>query len=216
MAKVRGKAYEPTQKEKAAKRMKMVTWIFILATVFNCGRIAYGIGVGFAEKAQVVEQLGGEEEIAGLSKAELQSPYYTYVNERVDQAENPVVKFFGFVDFVGCFTLLWKTSRLTWGVKGTVNFTLGIFYWAVFAIICLPLRFKWKKIANKKEEKKPMVDAQKEMNQKLEEEQQKMEREAKAAEQKAKDEAWQVEYEAIMRQKRVAEWGSRDGGNGKR
>lgn len=43
-----------------------------------------------------------------------------------------------------------------------------------------------------------------------------MEREAKVAEQKAKDEAWQEEYEAIMRQKRVAEWGNRDGGNGKR
>ncbi len=216
MARVKGKAYEPTRKEKAAKRMKIVMYIFILATVLNCGRMIFGAARGIMTKSQITEQFGGVEKMAEMSKADLQRPYYTYANGRVDNAKTPVGKAIGFVDNIGCLMLLWKTCQWGWGVKGTVGFTLAVFYEALFALICFPLYFRWKKIAEKKEEKKPMVDVQKEMNQKLEEEQQKMEREAKVAEQKAKDEAWQEEYEAIMRQKRVAEWGSRDGQQGKR
>ncbi len=216
MARVKGEAYKPTRKEKAAKRMKIVMYIFILATALNCGRMIFGAARGIMTKSQITEQFGGAEKMAELSKAEFQEPYYTYVTERVDKARTPVGWIFSRLDFLGCFMLLWKTCRLGWGVKGTVGFTLALFYELLFALVCFPLYFRWKKIAEKKEEKKPMVDVQKEMNQKLEEEQQKMEREAKIAEQKAKDEAWQAEYEAIMRQKRVAEWGNRDGGNGKR
>lgn len=216
MARVKGEAYKPTRKEKAAKRMKKVKKILVVITLICCVIMVINAIAGMTGKKAVVEHFGGEEKMAGLSAAELQNPYYAEANRRMDDARTPIGKVWGFFNNLWCLALLWKTCRWGWGFKSTVSFTIALSWEIIFLAIGLPLYFRWKKIAEKKEEKKPMVDVQKEMNQKLEEEQQKMEREAKVAEQKAKDEAWQEEYEAIMRQKRVAEWGNRDGGNGKR
>jgi len=209
MARVKGKVPEPTRKEKAAKRMKIVLYIFILATVINGGRMVFNTVAGLVTRSQVVEELGGKEKMAELSKADRQRPYYAYANGRMDRAKTPIGKVFGLLDNIGCLALLWKTCQWGWGVKGTVGFTLAVFYELLFAAVCLPLYFRWKKIVKEKKEEKTVVDAQEAMSRAQEDEMKRMEKEAELEAEKAKKEAWEEQNERIMRQKQTAKWGDR-------
>lgn len=157
MAKLRGAKRRGSEKARARKKMKIVMAIFVLATVFNGGRMLFSVVAGPIGKAKVVEEFGGEERVAKLSEAELQAPYFAYINGKMDGAKMIIGKILGFFDNIGCLILLRKTAEWHWGVKATVWFTLGLFWEIVFALICLPLYIRWRKIvqaaATPKEEK---------------------------------------------------------------
>lgn len=200
MAKIKGKGIAKPKKEVAKRKMKVVKRIFILATVFICGLLLIAGVAGLMGKGTVIEQYGGAEAMAKLTGAELQQPYFKYVNELVSALPGPSL----------IWTLIWLipmallvvTCRLHWGIMATAWFTFGLFLEIIFVVVCGILYSQWRKIAMAKPEKrKSNVDLVAEMNQKAQEEAKKQEQEAKEAAKRAKDEDWERRRKEIMLEK---------------
>lgn len=213
MARIKGKEYQPSKKEKARSKMRIVIMILILASVINGCRMLINAIAGPIAAPSLIEQYGGEEKMQQLSQAELQAPYFVYINSKMDKAKTPIGKVFGFIDNVACIMLLWKTAQWHWGVKPTVGFTLAFFWEVVFLAVCLPLFFRWKKVAEaKSEDEKPMVDLQKEMNQKTKAEEEEAIRKEAEAKKRENDpnfwseERWRQEQERIANHHRAQKW----------
>lgn len=211
MAKLKGTGIKPAKKAVLRRRMERVKAVFIVATVLICVLLLITGIAGLIGRAGVIKQYGGAEKMATLSQAELQYPYFRYVNEFISSAPGP--------SFI--WTLIWtipmilmvKTCQLHFGIVATAWFSFGIFLELVFMLVCGILYFRWRKIVTAKpERKKPNVDLVEKMNQQAQEEQKKLEREAKDAERRAKEEDWERRRQEIALQKTQERVKSKTGG----
>ena len=212
MARLKGKQFQPTRKQKAKARMRKVAMVFIALSVIFGGIMIFNMIAGPLGHAGVVKNFGGEAAMKEMSLADLQRPYYAYVNSAMDNAETPFGKVFGFVNNIGCLIFLWKTSKWFWGVGATVWFTCALFYELLAAAICGALYLYFYRVVNENTTVKKGVDLQKEMNQKDKEEAERLKKEAERRKAREKDpnqmsdDAWKKKQERIALRKRQEKW----------
>lgn len=200
MAKLKGAGIKPAKKVVAKRRMEKMKGVFALATTGICILLLVTVLVGLAGRGRVIEQYGGAETMAGLTQAELQFPYFKYVNELIGALPGP--SFIWTIIWFVPMMILTKTCQWHLGIIATAWFSFGVFLELALVLVCGILYFKWKKIATAKpERKKPNVDIMEKMNREAQEEAKKLEQETKAAQQRAKDEDWEKRRQEIMLEK---------------
>lgn len=153
----------PSRKQKAQRKARIVLKILIVITVINLLWALVGFVNGQIGRSRLVKELGGKEVMAELSEADLERPYFAYINGKMDNARNPVTKVIGFINNIGCMIFLWATCTWRWGVVGTVWFTLALWWELIWLLLLGPLFVIWYKISVGKDEKAKVADLKEEM-----------------------------------------------------
>lgn len=153
----------PSRKQKAQRKARIVLKILLVITVINLIWALVGFINGQIGRSRVVEEFGGKKAMSEMSEADLERPYFAYINGKMDKAKNPVTKTIGFINNIGCMVFLWGTCTWHWGVVGTVWFTLALWWELIWLVLLGPWFVIWYKISVGKDEKAKAANVKEEM-----------------------------------------------------